>query len=117
VFQGLPAIPIARIRVSEPTARTAGIALLRPLIESAAYVLRYPTLGVIVVLSIIPGAVGVAYQFMLPVVTRDLGAPAEAVGLLYAGGGAGGLLAGLVAEPLMQRGGHGGARLGGMGGV
>jgi MFS family permease len=62
---------------------------------------------VIVILSIVPGAVGLAYQYMLPVVIRDLGASPNAVGLLYAGGGAGGLAAGLIAEPLMQKVGHG----------
>jgi MFS family permease len=107
VLQGLPAIPVARIKVNETAARTTEIALLRPLVESARYVVRYPTLGVIVALAVVPGAIGLSYMYMLPVVIRDLGAPPDTVGLLYAGGGAGGLLAGLVAEPLMQRVGHG----------
>src|SRR5262249_40857052 len=93
VLQGLPSIPIWRIRVTETTARSASLALLAPLVESARYVLRYPTLGAIVLMSIGPGALGLSYQFMLLVVIRDLGSPADAVGLLYAGGGAGGLLA------------------------
>jgi MFS family permease len=107
VLQALPSIPVARIRVTETAARTTAISLFRPLVEAGAYAIRYPTLGVIVLLSIAPGAFGLAYMFMLPVVIRDLGAPPDAVGLLYAGGGAGGLLAGLIAEPLMQRVGHG----------
>jgi MFS family permease len=106
-LQGLPAIPVARIRVTEIAARTTSISLFRPLVEAAAYAVRYPTLGLIVLLSIAPGAIGLSYMYMLPVVIRDLGAPADAVGLLYVGGGAGGLLAGLIAEPLMQRLGHG----------
>jgi len=107
ILQGLPAIPIMRIRIHEMNARTTEISLVRPLIESASYAFRYPTLGAILLLSVAPGAVGLAYQYMLPVVIRDLGSSPNAVGLLYAGGGAGGLLAGLVAGPLMQRLGHG----------
>ena len=107
VLQAVPSIPIARIKVKETVARTSGISLLRPLIESASYALRYPTLGAILLLSIAPGAAGLAYMYMLPVVIRDLGAAPDAVGLLYAGGGGGGLLAGLVAGPLMHRLGHG----------
>src|SRR5205823_11677616 len=106
-LQGVPAIPVAVMKIHETATRTSGISLFRPLIESASYALRYPTLGVILVLSIAPGAIGLSYMYMLPVVIRDLGQPADAVGLLYAGGGAGGLLAGLIAEPLMQRLGHG----------
>lgn len=107
VLQALPALPVARIRVAQSANRTTSISMFRPLIEAGAYAIRYPTLGVIVLLSIAPGAFGLAYMFMLPVVIRDLGAQPDAVGLLYAGGGAGGLLAGLIAEPLMQRVGHG----------
>jgi MFS family permease len=108
VLQALPAIPVARIKVaSAPAGATTTISLVRPLIESAAYAIRYPTLGVILLLAIAPGAVGLSYMYMLPVVIRDLGAAPDAVGLLYAGGGAGGLLAGLIAAPLMQRLGHG----------
>ncbi|HVA86558.1 MAG TPA: MFS transporter [Candidatus Saccharimonadales bacterium] len=107
ILQALPAIPIIRIRIQETAARTTEISLVRPLVESASYALRYPTLAVILLLSIAPGAVGLAYMYMLPVVIRDLGAAPDAIGLLYAGGGAGGLLAGLVAGPLMQRMGHG----------
>ncbi len=107
VLQVLPALPIARIRVTETATRTTSISFLRPLIEAGAYAVRYPTLGIIVLLAVAPGAFGLAYMFMLPVVIRDLGAQPDAVGLLYAGGGAGGLLAGLIAEPVMQRVGHG----------
>jgi len=107
VLQMLPAFPVARIRVTEAASRTTSISLFRPLVEAGAYAVRYPTLGIIVLLSIAPGAFGLAYMFMLPVVIRDLGAQPDAVGLLYAGGGAGGLIAGLLAEPVMQRVGHG----------
>ena len=107
ILQVLPAIPVAAIRVNERVARTTGSEMLRPLIETAAYVGRNPTLGVIVLLSIGPGAVGLVYMFLLPVVVRDLGADPGAIGLMYIGGGIGGLLAGLVAEPVMRTVGHG----------
>lgn len=107
VLQAVPGIPVARIKVTEAAGRTTSISLLRPLVEAGAYAVRHPTLGLLVLLSVAPGAVGLSYMYMLPVVVRDLGAQPDTVGLLYAGGGAGGLLAGLVAEPLMQRLGHG----------
>jgi MFS family permease len=107
VLQGLPAIPISRIKVTEVAARTTSIDLVKPLVEAAKYAVHFPTLGTIIVLAIAPGAIGLSYMYMLPVVIRDLGAAPDAVGLLYVGGGTGGLIAGLVAEPLMQRLGHG----------
>lgn len=115
VMQGVPALPIARIRVQETVARTTDRSMLRPLVEAAAHTRRYPTLGLIVLVSAAPGAIGLAYTFLLPVVIRDLGADPGAVGLLYVGGGIGGLLAGLGAESLMRRAGHGRTIFVGMG--
>jgi MFS family permease len=106
-LQGLPAIPVARIHVTEAYARTTTISLVRPLLEAGAYAVRFPTLGILVLLAIAPGAIGLSYMYLLPDVVRNVGADPNTVGLLYAGGGAGGLLAGLIAEPLMQRLGHG----------
>lgn len=107
VMQAVPALPIARLRVQESAARATDRSMLKPLVEAAAHTRRYPTLGLIVLLSVAPGAIGLAYTFLLPVVIRDLGADPGAIGLLYVGGGIGGLLAGLAAEPLMRRAGHG----------
>jgi MFS family permease len=107
IMQSAPALPIGRLRVHESTARTTDRAMVRPLIEAASYARRYPTLGLIILVSVAPGAVGLSYMFLLPVVIRDLGADPGAIGLLYVGGGIGGLLAGLGAEPLMRRIGHG----------
>ena len=107
VMQSVPSLPIGRLRVHERTARTTDHSMMRPLIEAASYARRYPTLGLIILVSIAPGAVGLSYTFLLPVVIRDLGANPGAIGLLYVGGGIGGLLAGLMAEPLMRRIGHG----------
>jgi MFS family permease len=113
-LQALPALPIARIKVTEVGARTTSLSLFRPLVEAARYAVHYPTLGTILLLAIAPGAIGLSYMYMLPVVIRDMGAAPDAVGLLYAAGGAGGLFAGLVAEPLMQRVGHGRAVFAGL---
>ncbi len=107
VMQGAPSLPIFRLRVRETVARTTDRSMLRPLIEAASYARRHPTLGLIVLAAVAPGAVGLSYMFLLPVVIRDLGADPGAIGLLYVGGGIGGLAAGLVAEPLMRRVGHG----------
>ena len=76
---------------------------------------RFPTLGLIILVSVAPGAIGLSYTFLLPVVIRDLGANPGTIGLLYVGGGIGGLLAGLAAEPLMRRVGHGRTIFVGMG--
>lgn len=115
VMQGVPALPVARLRVHETVARTTDRSMLRPLVEAAAHTRRFPTLGLIVLVSAAPGAVGLSYTFLLPVVIRDLGADPGAIGLLYIGGGIGGLLAGLGAEPLMRRAGHGRTIFVGMG--
>jgi MFS family permease len=115
VMQGVPALPIARLRVQETVARTTDRSMLRPLVEAASHTRRFPTLGLIVLVSAAPGAVGLSYTFLLPVVIRDLGADPGAIGLLYVGGGIGGLLAGLGAEPLMRRAGHGRTIFVGMG--
>ena len=111
VVAGILQVPAGDPCGSDPrqraVARTTGREMVRPLVETAAYVGRNPTLAVIIVLSIAPGAVGLVYMFLLPVVVRDLGAGPGSIGLLYIGGGIGGLLAGLVAEPVMRTVGHG----------
>jgi MFS family permease len=115
VMQAVPSLPIMRLRVHESTARTTDHSMMRPLIEAASYARRFPTLGLIILVAVAPGAVGLSYTFLLPVVIRDLGANPGAIGLLYVGGGIGGLLAGLAAEPLMRRVGHGRTIFVGMG--
>jgi predicted MFS family arabinose efflux permease len=115
VMQSVPALPIGRLRVHETMARTTDHSMMRPLIEAASYARRYPTLGLIILVSVAPGAVGLSYTFLLPVVIRDLGANPGAIGLMYVGGGIGGLLAGLSAETLMRRVGHGRTIFVGMG--
>ena len=115
LMQSIPALPISRLRVHETTARSTDHSMMRPLIEAASYAARYPTLGLIILVSVVPGAIGLSYMFLLPVVIRDLGANPSAIGLLYVGGGIGGLIAGLAAEPIMRRVGHGRTIFVGMG--
>ncbi|HEX6867959.1 MAG TPA: MFS transporter [Candidatus Limnocylindrales bacterium] len=115
VMQSVPSLPISRLRVSETVARTTDHSMMRPLVEAASYARRFPTLGLIILVSVAPGAIGLSYMFLLPVVIRDLGANPGAIGLLYVGGGIGGLLAGLTAEQLMRRVGHGRTIFVGMG--
>ena len=115
LMQSIPALPISRLRVTETVARTTDHSMMRPLVEAASYARRYPTLGLIILVSIAPGAVGLSYTFLLPVVIRDVGADPGAIGLMYVGGGIGGLVAGLSAEPLMRRVGHGRTIFVGMG--
>ena len=115
VMQGLPALPISRLRVTETVARATDHSMVRPLVDAASYAGRFPTLGLIILVSVAPGAIGLSYTFLLPVVIADLGSNPGTIGLLYVGGGIGGLLAGLTAEPLMRRVGHGRTIFVGMG--
>ena len=69
--------------------------LLRPVVEALAYTRRFPTLAVIVLLAAAPGAIGLAYVYLLPTAAAELGIGAEGLGNLIAATGIGGLIAGL----------------------
>jgi MFS family permease len=117
LLQAIPALPVWRlpiIRRVEP-ASTGNRSLLRPLIDAAAYGRRFPTLGVILVVSAIPGALGLSYNYLLPVAARDLAIGGEGLGVLLGLAGAGGLVAGLLAETCMRKLGHGRTLLIGLG--
>jgi MFS family permease len=107
-LQAAPAIFIWRLRTI-PVERSSSTsrALFRPLVEAAAYGVRNPTLGVILLLSAGPGVLGLSYNFILPVAAQELGIGGEGLGMLLAVSGVGALIAGLTAEPLMRRFGHG----------
>ena len=108
VMQAVPAIPVWRLRTPPVSgAAAASRAMLRPLLDAGAYAVRFPTLGVILLLSAFPGALGLSYNFLVPVAARDLGIGGEGLGALLAMAGAGGLLAGFLAETIMRRAGHG----------
>lgn len=89
-------------------------ALLGPLVEAFRYATRHRTLGVLITLSIAPGAIGLSYIFMLPVAAEELGIGAGGLGVLMAASGIGGLVAGLSLETIQRRIGHGRALFGGM---
>jgi predicted MFS family arabinose efflux permease len=107
---------MTRLRTAvEPAAieRPRG-AMLGPLVEAFRYATRHPTLGVLITLSIAPGAIGLSYIFMLPVAAEELGIGAGGLGVLMAASGIGGLVAGLSLETIQRRIGHGRALFGGM---
>ena len=102
------AIPVWRLPGGGggPAAHPA-TAFVAPILEAARFAIQVPIVGVILLLSIGPGALGLAYNFLLPVAARELGAGADGLGLLLAAAGAGGLVAGLGAARLMSGAGHG----------
>ena len=89
--------------VCEPGGRS----LTGPIVEAGHYALRYPTLATILLLSAGPGLIGLPYNFLLPVAAVELGIGPGGLGLLLAAIGTGGLVAGLAAEPIQRRLGHG----------
>jgi MFS family permease len=115
-LQAAPALPVWRLPTQPVDATAASSrALLRPLIEAAAYGRRFPTLGVILAIAAVPGALGLSYNYLLPVAAVELNIGGGGLGLLLAMAGAGGLTAGLAAESLMRRFGHGRTLLAGLG--
>jgi MFS family permease len=117
LLQAVPSIPVWRLPIpNKPQPVTAASrSLFRPLIDATAYGRRFPTLGVILAMSAVPGALGLSYNYLLPVAARDLGIGGGGLGLLLAMAGAGGLIAGLTAERGMRSLGHGRAMLLGLG--
>jgi MFS family permease len=108
IMQALPAIPVWRLPTPRLERAAGGErALLRPLLDALAYAVRFPTLGVILLLAVVPGTLGLSYNYMIPVAARDLGIGGEGLGALLAMAGAGGLVAGFLAESTMRRAGHG----------
>lgn len=108
LLEAAAAIPISRLPGGSPkTIRTGRPSLLEPLLGAARFAIDSPNIGVILLLSIGPGALGLAYNFLLPVAAKEIGAGSGGLGLLLAGAGSGGLVAGLGAERLMRAVGHG----------
>jgi predicted MFS family arabinose efflux permease len=107
VLFAVPGIFVWRLRANARQRTTAPVALLRPIFEAGAHALRYPTLGMILLLSAGPGLIGLPYNFLLPVAATELGIGPEGLGLLLAAAGTGGLAAGLAAEHLQRAVRHG----------
>ena len=112
----VPVAIMARVRTTatRPADQRPNAALVGPLVEAFRYATSHPTLGVLIVLAIAPGAIGLSYIFMLPVAAVELGIGAGGLGILMAAAGVGGLLTGLSLESIQRRIGHGRALFGGM---
>jgi MFS family permease len=112
----LPVAIMARVRTTEANAPEdrPRATLIGPLVEAFRYATSHPTLGLLIILSIVPGAIGLSYLFMLPVAAVELGIGAGGLGILMAAAGVGGLVAGLSLESIQRRIGHGRALFGGM---
>lgn len=112
------ALAIARLPVAPP-ARTpiARGALVAPLLEAAGHAFRDPAIALLIALTAVMGTLGLAFNYQLPVAATELGGGANGFGALVAAVGAGGLLAGSVAERLMRRIGQGGVIVLGAAGV
>lgn len=112
----VPVLIMSRVRVTQahPSTGRPRAALVGPLAEAFRYAINHPTLGVLIILSIAPGAIGLSYIFMLPVAADELDIGAAGLGILMAASGIGGLVAGLSLEVIQRRIGHGRAVFGGM---
>lgn len=111
----LPVLLLLRLPASPVhTDRRTGASMLRSIREALTYGARYPTVGVLIVLAVLPGTVGLSYVFMLPVAAEELGAGPGGLGTLLAASGVGGLIAGLSLERIQRRIGHGKAMYGGL---
>jgi MFS family permease len=91
-----------------------GRALLRPLVEAGAYARRQPVLATVLLLATVPGAIGLSFNYLLPVAARELGFGSDGLGLWIAAAGVGGLIAGYLGARLMRVLGHGRAVLAGI---
>jgi MFS family permease len=106
------AVPVAtlfrvRTKPAHPREERSSTGFLGPLLEASRYAKSNPTLGVLIVLAIAPGAIGLSYIFMLPVAAEELGIGAAGLGALMVAVGIGGLIAGVSLETIQRRIGHG----------
>ncbi len=106
------AVPVATLslvktRAAAPRDERSSTGFLGPLVEASRYAISHPTLGVLILLAIAPGAIGLSYIFMLPVAAEELGIGAGGLGALFVAVGIGGLIAGVSLETIQRRIGHG----------
>jgi MFS family permease len=107
ILQAAPAVLIRRIQTPAPEPPSGGTAIFRPLVEAARHALDSPNLNLLLPLALAPGALGLSYNYLLPIAADEFGIGAEGLGVLLAVTGVGGLAAGLLAERLMRAIGHG----------
>jgi len=98
---------LVRTRSADPRDAGASSGFLGPLLEASRYAISHPTLGVLILLAVAPGAIGLSYIFMLPVAAEELGIGAAGLGMLFVAVGIGGLVAGVSLETIQRRIGHG----------
>jgi MFS family permease len=111
----LPVLLLLRLPASPVhVTRHDRTSVFRSIREALAYGARFPTVGVLILLAILPGLVGLSYVFMLPVAADELGIGPQGLGTLLAASGIGGLIAGLSLERIQRRIGHGRAMYGGL---
>ncbi|MFN8621807.1 MAG: MFS transporter [Chloroflexota bacterium] len=108
-------IAIWRLRIREAEVVAHGSrAMFRPLIEAGAYARRQPVLATVLLLAIVPGAIGLSFNYLLPVAAHQLDYGSDGLGLWIASAGVGGLVAGYLGARLMRLLGHGRAVLTGV---
>ena len=111
----LPALAIWRLPIPDPEPMHDARAMVGPLVDAAGYARRQPVLGALLLLAVVPGALGLSFNYLLPVAARELGHGSDGLGVWIASAGVGGLVAALVGARLMRVIGPGRAVLAGLG--
>jgi len=111
----LPALVIWRLPIRDPEAPAGGgRALVGPLVDAARYARHDPILGTLLVLAIVPGAIGLSFNYLLPVAAHELDFGSDGLGVWIAAAGVGGLVSALFGARIMRLFGHGRAVLAGV---
>ena len=111
----LPALAIWRLPIRDPEVPAGGgRSLVGPLADAAGYARRDPILGTLLVLAIVPGALGLSFNYLLPVAAHELDFGSDGLGVWIAAAGVGGLFTALFGARIMHRLGHGRAVLTGI---
>lgn len=111
----LPAAAIWRLPIRDPEVPVgAGRSLVGPLVDAARYARRDPILSTLLLLAIVPGALGLSFNYLLPVAASELGHGSDGLGIWIAAAGVGGLFTAFVGARIMRVLGHGRAVLAGV---
>ena len=88
VMLALPALAIWRLPIRDPEVpETTGRALVAPLADAARYARHVPILGTLLMLAIVPGAIGLSFNYLLPVAASEGGYGSDGLGLMVAAAG------------------------------
>ena len=111
----LPALAIWRLPIRDPEVPAGGgRSLVGPLVDAARYARRDPILGTLLLLAIVPGAIGLSFNYLLPVAAHELDFGSDGLGVWIAAAGVGGLFSALFGARIMRLLGHGRAVLAGI---